>query len=644
MRLAVLFSGVLSLVLLASVDAALAAERQVKSRDIKKTTVVALGKSRNVACFRNTPGSTKSRNKRLYFLSYSDEERSLSKQKKKSSSTKNRIKLLKVLKTEGGIACRSGGGGGGGNPGPRPDHLRLDQYDGPFGVSEAQTLYNRFGFGATQAQIFEAVQTGLQATINRMLTPVSEGMVEAIASDVECDGWRLGDPQSGTANRTCNASNVNDFSRFGTRTALLHRFINSQNGFLHRFAFWVMDERLAVSHSAARDCERYAVRSYLDSVYKLAREGNYTQYMREMNRDHLMHIRWLDGGTNRGGLAVAPNENWAREFWELGTVGPTDLSGNPVYSDLDIAQSALAFTGWNVDDINVNGNNHCLSSYVPLFHTEGPKTIFGGTPFQATVNNDEDVLQATFNHPRTAEHLAEDLWKEFVNPFATPTEIRELAQIIRDNNYNLLPVFRRLMASRAVYAPGSKSSLIRHPLEMVVGFLKTTGYPLWYRQYDEVLNRLEQQILNPNTVFGWDVKYLSGQQLQIEWWNTMMDYFINIDVDETKVDYGWSYYDRFVADLHNSGRRTSIDVVNRVAYDFGITLNDGQRAELDQMMNYYLTTYQCPAQCNGAPYRLVRAAYDTDPSATESGTDWNSQRRIRMLVAALMQLPQARLK
>jgi hypothetical protein len=405
-----------------------------------------------------------------------------------------------------------------------------------------------------------------------------------------------------------------------------------------------MDERLAVNMAAARDCEKHAIKTYLFSVYQAALTGDYRKYMQAMNVDQLMHLRSLDGGTNRGGLALSPNENYAREFWELGTVGPTDLTGKPVYSDLDIANSALALTGWNIDDVNINGNTVCLASYVPLFHSAGAKTIFAGTPYQSTIYNADDLLAATFLHPRLAEHLAEDIWKEFINPFATATEIRELADVIRANNYNLLPVFKKVMGSKAMYAAQSRNSLIKHPLDLVIGFVKATGFPLYYRNYDTVMNRLEQQVLGPNTVFGWNEKYLSGQQLQIEWWNVLIDYFMNVDLEDVKLETGWSYYDRFVADLHVAGKRTSSDVIDRVASDLGVAITAGQKAELDQMMNYYLTRYGCPSQCNGQGYKLVRELYDTDPNADESEASWNGQRRLRMLIAALMELPSARTK
>jgi hypothetical protein len=137
-------------------------------------------------------------------------------------------------------------------------------------------------------------------------------------------------------------------------------------------------------------------------------------------------------------------------------------------------------------------------------------------------------------------------------------------------------------------------------------------------------------------VFGWDEKKLVGDALLLSWRNVVTNEFINIDIKDLKDKTTWSYYDRFVADLNAQGKNTSLDVINRVAKDLGIKLNDKQRASLDQYMNFAASTYGCPADCNGAPYKLVRKKYDTDPSSTESGYEWNGQRKIRGLVALLL--------
>jgi hypothetical protein len=627
---------------------ALAAPRVVKKSQLKKTSIsIKIGKrlkKYNISCLKTTPGTAKLVKKKLIFTSFRDAELKL-KRSRQTASVKSQIQINKSLHKEGTKACKIlQNPPSDSPPSPNPDHLSLEPYTGSFGIDEVHLLYNRFGFGATQSDMQNAINSGLAATIDRLLTPVSEPEIDSAVNDMTCDNWLSSDPNPDNQNTTCSSSNINDFSRTGIRTGLLYRFINSKNTFFNRLAFFLMDERMATSHNAARDCEKHAIKTYLSSIFNAAYSGDYIQYMRSMNNDHLLHLRWLDGGTNRGGIAGTPNENYAREFWELGTVGPTALDGSDVYGDLDIAQSALAFTGFDIDESYVNGNWLCLSVYVPMFHTNGPKTIFIGKPYQSVVDSAEDVLQATTRHPRMAEHLAEDIWKTFINPYATSVQIQNLAQLIRNNNYNLIPVFRTIMSSKAVFAPASRRSLIKHPLDIVIGFTRNTGFPLYYRNYDYLLQRLEQQVLNAPSVFGWDEKYLSGQQMQIEWWNAFVDNFININTTQVKQSTGWSYYDRFVSDLYNSGQRSSLSVITRVAQDLGVAINSTQISELDQLMNYYLTRSGCPSSCGGLSYRLIRNQYDTNPLAAESGYDWNGQRRIRLLITALMELPEARLK
>ena len=67
--------------------------------------------------------------------------------------------------------------------------------------------------------------------------------------------------------------------------------------------------------------------------------GNFKDMSRAMVRDGAL-IFWLDGEEN---VAYSPNENLGREFMELFTLGV----GN--YSQSDVHQAALGFTGYNVD-------------------------------------------------------------------------------------------------------------------------------------------------------------------------------------------------------------------------------------------------------------------------------------------------------
>jgi uncharacterized protein (DUF1800 family) len=588
----------------------------------------------SVQCLGKTPGFGRAfKGGKIKFTSFSEMI--------KGRSTKKQREVNLKLKKAGGRACASSTTPQNPNPpAPIAEHLSLDTYTGTFAENEARILLNRFAFGGNPNQVAELVALGLQGAINKLTTLVNQDGVNAEADDLICDSWLknpFGKPETRAGNneKECNrALNPNDLSRFGQRLAATHRFIYSPNPYFERLRFFLHDERMTVAQGAARDCERHTLLTYENSLWQTATSGDYITYLRLMNNDHLLHLRSLDGASNSA--LGEPNENYAREFWELGTVGPTDLAQNPVYNDLDIGQSALAFTGWTISTITVNGNQVCVSSRAPLLHTPGNKTIFIGTPWQATVENDEDVLLATIAHPRTAEHLAEDLWKQFINQEADATAIRSLAAIIRENNYNLHPAMKKIMASKALYAPRSRFGLLRSPIERLAALVKVTGFPLDYREYDSILQQLEQQPYNPPSVFGWDEKKLLSDQSMLEWRNVVVGRFMNINTFETKRDRNWSYYDRFVASLHAQGQRTSRLVIERAAKDFGVMLTEPQIAQLEQLMNFRASNYQCPAQCAGKPYRLYREAFDTDPSAVESGTEWNGMRAIRQLITVLL--------
>lgn len=611
----------------------------------KETKVV-----KSIICVDQMPGMQSTSDGLLFFTSLFDkikEEKSILKSTRGVKA--RRAKVLSIanlsrLEKAGRVACKSTTAipptalpTPTVTPSPAIEsHLRLDRTTGAFGAAEARHLFNRFAFGATKAEIDQAVTTGLDASVEKLLTFVPEPALDALYEDIECDSWKADDELGGTNRKSCNKASINDFNSYGARVALLNRYWRSQNGFFQKFSFWLSDERLATNFAVVGGCDRHAIRTYVNSVYRAAKSGDYMQYMRDMINDQLMHLTWLDGRYNK---ATGPNENWAREFWELGTLGAKNLDGTPVYTDQDVAQSALAFTGNIVTGQTVNGSYVCLAGYTPGLHAPGQKKIFMGTPYEAIVDTAEDVLVATFKHPRAAEHLAEDIWKQFINPFATPEAIRALAKVIRDNNYNLLPVFRMLMKSEALFADRSKRSLVKHPTDLVIQFLKTTEFPLYYRAIEYVANNLDQVPGVAPSVFGWDEKRLAGEAHQLAWRSTLTGYFINPGMVDMKKNTNWSYYDRFVANLAVGQQGpTARQVIDRVASELSVSLHENQKQQLEEYMNFTSTTSGCPTQCNGLPYRLERLAYDSHPTSSES----IYQNALKKMISVILQSPEYR--
>lgn len=558
----------------------------IQQSDVFANSVsVKVGKKRKnatVYCLDRTPGGVKQSSKGLVFTSFS---KSLADLKKKHVTAGTKVEMLKALQKQGNKLC------------VKPDFLSLSKYRGPFGAEQARALFERFAFGASPERIAQAVSEGLEQTVNRLTTYTPEPGLDSIEASLRCDGRFPGDPDK----ETCEGSN--DLYFPGVRFGLYYRYWYSQNPLFEKLFMFVHDERLAASANALDGCERYALVNHIDMIRRLVRGGSYVDYMREWNTDLMGNLEYLDGASNRGDN---PNENYAREFWELGTVGPTDLNGNPVYTDNDIAQSALAFSGWKV--YYDNPTQTCVRSYSPDLHAPGPKVIFQNTPYQATVYDAEDVLRATFNHPRTAEDLAEDIWKEFINPSPTPRAIRELAEIIRGNNYNLLATIKTVMLSQALQADRSKKSLIKHPVDLLFGFLRTTGIPLantsyWY--FESRLDQMGQIPLLPPTIFGWNPQRLAGEAFVLEWRNTSLQLVLQ-DADDMR-EKGFDFKERFLTGLPTSST-PSLAVIDRMSAWLNINLTAAQKATLDQYMNY--TRVSCYSNCNGQPTKVERDVFD----------------------------------
>jgi hypothetical protein len=508
---------------------------------------------------------------------------------------------------------------------PPPGVFLLAPYTGPFTETQARALFDRFGFGAPPERIAQAVSEGLETTITKLTTWQSEDNLDAIVNDWVCDGWL-----SGEGLNTCSSNGTYDFHNKMYANSKLIKFLHSPNQYFYKLILFLHDERLA--GSALTEDPWFMRHAYVDHwnmLLRAAQGGDYKQFMRDWMKDSLGHVFWQDGEDNK---SFFPNENFAREFWELGTVGPTDLDGKAVYTDLDIAAAARVHTGYSRSSTltDSTGQPYQIGVYKESDHATGAFDIFVGTPYYAKVSTQEQLLQATFNHPRTAEHLAEDLWKEFINPFKDPNAIRELAGIIRHYNYNLTPVMQTIMRSKALYADGSNETLIKQPIELVIGLLRSfPGYsPSNIHSGDDytVLSwhtgALDQTFFSPNSIFGWDDKVLAGASY-IKLWRDVSNQLLT----KTVGSYGEHLAKYSLRANFWTGLSTTDQLIDKLTRCFNVPLNAAQR---DLLKNYLDTQPRLGQSALGSPF----------PSA---GTT-QQEERIKGAIAILINQPSYRTK
>jgi uncharacterized protein (DUF1800 family) len=197
-------------------------------------------------------------------------------------------------------------------------------------------------------------------------------------------------------------------------------------------------------------------------------------------------VYWLDGQENTVG---APNENLARELFELFTLG----IGN--YTETDIKQAARALTGYRVS----------LGSEASLFnprrHDNGPKTIFGRTAnFDVT-----SLVDLVLQQPACPRFIATRLWYRYAsstNPLPEPLMRKMVAAFPAP-----MAMLRVLLADDAFRA--TRNTMVKQPVEWAVGALRQVGVrPATFTDttVTQVLSwmaNLGQRPFAPPSVGGW---------------------------------------------------------------------------------------------------------------------------------------------
>jgi uncharacterized protein (DUF1800 family) len=225
---------------------------------------------------------------------------------------------------------------------------------------------------------------------------------------------------------------------------------------------------------------------YLYEQNQLLREhalAHFGDLVLQVSRDPAMLV-YLDGRRNR---REQPNENYARELLELFTLG----EGN--YKEADIKEAARAFTGWGLDEHGFR--------FRARQHDYGQKTFLGVQGKHDGI----DVIAVILEQRECSEHLAGRLLKTFVRPDPAPRLVRAFAREIRQLDYELEPIMRVLLTSEAFYHPSARGTLIKSPVELLVGTVRNFALPLEdLTAAEAALRQMGQQLFQPPNVKGWD--------------------------------------------------------------------------------------------------------------------------------------------
>jgi uncharacterized protein (DUF1800 family) len=358
----------------------------------------------------------------------------------------------------------------------------------PWDRAKAAHLLARAGFGGRPEEVDRALRLGPEAAVDDLLDydrvpddfpPPDFTAVRALYEEVaRLRAARAPEAERRDALRAAQRANVQKLQEL--RAWWLARMIQTRRPLQEKMVlFW--HGFLVSGYPDARLAEFLYVQNQL---FRRMALGNFKALILAICRDPAM-LQYLDNDSNRRGK---PNENFARELLELFTMG----IGH--YTEQDVKEAARAFTGWT------HGGYRPEFVFNAAWHDDGPKTFLGRTG-----NLDgADIVDIVFEHPATARRLPTRLFEYFA--YLRPDEglVEDLAALFRRSNFEIRPLVRAILTSRAFYAPQAMRTQVKSPAQLVVGTARLLEVdPARAPQLLRAMDLMGQALFAPPNVGGW---------------------------------------------------------------------------------------------------------------------------------------------
>jgi len=531
-------------------------------------------------------------------------------------------------------------------PDPKRTTSYLNQYSGTWSEVQAMQLLNRTMFGVKPADIQTLLNMDMGDAVDYLLSNIPAAPSPPVnnysgAGNTDITGVPFGQPW---VTAPVGNGTLNDYRRYSYKAWWFGLMLNQNLSIQEKMVFFwhnhfatqtyvVGDARLSYNHNV---------------LLRNNALGNFQTFVNLVTTDPAM-LMYLNGNSN---TSNDPDENYGRELQDLFTIGENN---NPNYTEDDVKAASRVLTGWRV-------NNTTLGSFfVPQVHDVGDKqfssfynnTVISGQGGANGASETTQLISMIFSKFETAHTLCTDLYRFFVYYNITPdidtNVIIPLAQILVNNNFEILPVLQCLFKSEHFYDPNNAGCYIKSPLDFIVGIYRTfnlqissgldagTTYALW--DYLQVYGiNLGLDLGDPPNVAGWMPFYQSPAFYEI--WINSNTYPLRQEFTNMMLSSGF-----------NAGTNTTlaIDVL-------GFTQQYANASDPDMLINYLvslllgtsisateqtnLKTILLSGQITSSYWTAAWNNFVTDPSTENTSVVYN---RLSALYTALLTLPEFQL-
>lgn len=326
-----------------------------------------------------------------------------------------------------------------------------------------ERLYWRAGFGALPGDVERLARGGTDAAVRELLRPRGPQLRKGPAPTVE------GQP-------------IDPLNAWGHDVLWwLDRMVRGRHQLVERMTLnW--HDHFATSNEKVGEA-RLMMAHY--SMLRSRALGSFRKLAQAVLRDHAMQ-RFLDLDNSD---KDDPNENFARELFELFTLGV-----NNGYTEQDIREAARALTGFTFNwDTRQFG-------YDPERHDDGVKRIFG----KSGRFTPGDVVNLAINHPKHAPYLCRKLWGYFTPRPVPAATLKRMVTAYRKSGTQIRPVLQIILTHPALYAGLGEPDQVKPPAVYAAGMLRKTGLFVTDQDWSWMLEDMGQRPFYPPNVSGWE--------------------------------------------------------------------------------------------------------------------------------------------
>jgi uncharacterized protein (DUF1800 family) len=338
-----------------------------------------------------------------------------------------------------------------------------DQVNAQPSLADTVRLLRQSTFGPTPDLIAHVQEVGFEAFLaEQFAVPISDYPV------FDREGREMDLMPFNRDNATCPSPSIcltDNYTFYPLQVHFFNNALYGQDQVRQRVA-WALNEILVTSGAAAQLLRAGRMRHYQQLLYENAL-GNYRDILYKVTLSPTMG-RYLDMVDNRcqtptppdpnicrNGLAVKPNENYAREILQLFSIGlyllnpdgtlQADENGDPIFSyDQDtIEEFSRVFTGWTFAPQLATGIVNYrdpmrvfLQGGFEARHDKGAKTLLNGFPLPGGQSAEEELNAAINNiisHQNTAPFISKILIQNLVTSNPSPAYVERVATIFAAN-------------------------------------------------------------------------------------------------------------------------------------------------------------------------------------------------------------------